>query len=313
MSIGSEGSIVDELVEFSIDPQTMKDRYIEEITKTPLLTPDEEVSLSEGIARARQARQQLAEGGLSEKERKNLQRIIDDGTAARERLLMANTRLVVSVAKKYTHRGIPLVDLIHEGIIGLIRATKKFDPARGNRFSTYATWWIRQAITRAIDNNARTIRLPVHRSVEINRLAFTKNQLVQELGREPTVEELAGAMDMTPDQVRDTLSISMAPISLELPQDDDDNRTLADVIPDLDSASPEESTIENLKQQQVREVLDALPMREAQVLMLRYGFQDGRSHTLQEVGNRMGITRERVRQIESQAINRLRGTATRIR
>lgn len=304
---------MDELVEFKIDPKSMKDRYIEEITKTPLLTPDEEVSLSHRIANARKARQKLAEGGLTERERKDVERTIDDGTAARERLLMANTRLVVSVAKKYTHRGIPLVDLIHEGIIGLIRATKKFDPGRGNRFSTYATWWIRQAITRAIDNNARTIRLPVHRSVEINRLSYMKNKLVQELGREPNEVELAEAMDMTPEQVRETLAISMAPISLELPQDEDDNRTLADVIPDEDSVSPEESTIENLKQEQVREVLDALPMREAQVLMLRYGFQDGRSHTLQEVGNKMGITRERVRQIESQAINRLRGTAGRIR
>ncbi len=305
--------MMDNLVEFSIDPNSMKDRYIEEITKTPLLNADEEVALSESIARARKARERLAEGGLSQAERKQIQHIIDDGTAARERLLMANTRLVVSVAKKYTHRGIPLVDLIHEGIIGLIRATKKYDPARGNRFSTYATWWIRQAITRAIDNNARTIRLPVHRSVEINRISFARNQLVQELGREPNEEELAEALDMTPEQVRDTLSISMAPISLELPQDDDDNRTLADVIPDLDTASPEESTIESLKEQQVREVLDALPHREAQVLMLRYGFQDGKSHTLQEVGNKMGITRERVRQIESQAINRLRGTVGRIR
>jgi RNA polymerase primary sigma factor len=304
---------VDELVEFSIDPNSMKDRYIEEITKTPLLTPDEEVSLSQRIANARLARQKLAEGGLGERERKDVQRIIDDGTAARERLLMANTRLVVSVAKKYSHRGIPLVDLIHEGIIGLIRATKKFDPGRGNRFSTYATWWIRQAITRAIDNNARTIRLPVHRSVEINRLSFMKNSLIQELGREPNELELADAMDMTPEQIREILSISLAPISLELPQDEDDNRTLADVIPDEDSASPEESTIENLKQQQVREVLEALPMREAQVIMLRYGFQDGRSHTLQEVGNKMGITRERVRQIENQAINRLRGAAGQIR
>ncbi len=311
--LGSEGKNVDELVEFNIDPNNMKDRYIEEITKTPLLTPDEEVSLSQRIAGARKARQRLAEGGLSEKDRKEVQRVIDDGTAARERLLMANTRLVVSVAKKYTHRGIPLVDLIHEGIIGLIRATKKFDPGRGNRFSTYATWWIRQAITRAIDNNARTIRLPVHRSVEINRLSFTKNKLMQELGREPNEDELADAMDMTPEQIREILSISVAPISLELPQDEDDNRTLADVIPDEDSASPEESTIENLKQQQVREVLEALPMREAQVLMLRYGFQGGRSHTLQEVGNKMGITRERVRQIETQAINRLRGSATMIK
>lgn len=305
--------MVDTLVEFSIDPANLKDRYIEEITQTPLLTSDEEVSLSDSLARAREARQRLAEGGLSEGARKNVQRLIDEGTAAQERLLMANTRLVVSVAKKYTHRGIPLVDLIHEGIIGLIRATKKFDPARGNRFSTYATWWIRQAITRAIDNNARTIRLPVHRSVEINRLSFTKNRLVQELGREPNEDELAKALDTTPEQIRDTLSISMAPISLELPQDDDENRTLADVIPDVETASPEESTIENLKQQQVREVLDALPTREAQVLMLRYGFQDGQSHTLQEVGNKMGITRERVRQIESQAMKRLRGSVSRIR
>ena len=304
---------MDTLVEFSIDSANLKDRYIEEITQTPLLTSDEEVSLSDSLARAREARQRLAEGGLSEGEHKNVQRIIDEGTAAQERLLMANTRLVVSVAKKYTHRGIPLVDLIHEGIIGLIRATKKFDPARGNRFSTYATWWIRQAITRAIDNNAHTIRLPVHRSVEINRLSFTKNRLIQELGRDPNEDELAEALDTTPEQIRDTLSISMAPISLELPQDDDENRTLADVIPDVDTVSPEESTIQNLKQQQVREVLDALPMREAQVLMLRYGFQDGRSHTLQEVGNKMGITRERVRQIESQAMKRLRGSASRIR
>ncbi len=286
---------------------------IEEITKTPLLTPDEEVALAHSIANARKARQRIAEGGLSEKEQKGVQRIIDDGSAARERLLMANTRLVVSVAKKYTHRGIPLVDLIHEGIIGLIRATKKFDPARGNRFSTYATWWIRQAITRAIDNNARTIRLPVHRSVEINRLSFMKNKLIQELGRDPSEAELAEAMEMSLEQVRDTLSISLAPISLELPQDEDDNRTLGDVIPDMDTISPEESTIENLKQEQVREVLEALPMREAQVLMLRYGFQDGKSHTLQEVGNKMGITRERVRQIESQAINRLRGSVSKIR
>jgi len=309
----SEGSIVDNLMSFDIDPNNMKDRYIEEITSTPLLTADEEIALAESIASARKARQSLADGGLSESERKNVQRIIDDGSAARERLLMANTRLVVSVAKKYSRRGIPLVDLIHEGIIGLIRATKKYDPARGNRFSTYATWWIRQAITRAIDNNARTIRLPVHRSVEINRLSFTKNRLIQELGREPNEEELADEMGMSLEQIRDILNISMAPISLELPQDEDDNRTLADVIPDVESSSPEESTMENLKQQQVREVLDALPMREAQVLMLRYGFQDGRSHTLQEVGNKMGITRERVRQIESQAMNRLRSSASRIR
>jgi RNA polymerase primary sigma factor len=293
--------------------RVFRDEYIEEITQTPLLTAEEEVALSENLAKALDARRRLAQGGLREHEVVQLQTTIETGSAAREHLVMANTRLVVSIAKRYTNRGIPLLDLIQEGIIGLIRATKKFDPARGNRFSTYATWWIRQAITRAIDNHSRTIRLPVHKSVEISKLSQAKNRLMQSLGRDPNELELAEELGISPDLVTEILNISQAPISLDLPQDDDENRTLGDMIPDQEVENPEQSTVENLIQEQVREVLDALPAREAQVLMLRYGFTNGRSHTLQEVGEKMGITRERVRQIENQAMSRLRSDSTRIR
>jgi len=296
-----------------LDEMSLKNRYIEEITRAPLLTAEEEVNLTKQVQAARTARRRLAEGGLSPKEQARLESIIEQGTAARERLIMANTRLVLSVAKRYTGRGIPLLDLVHEGIIGLIRATKKFDPARGNRFSTYATWWIRQAITRAIDNHSRTIRLPVHKNIEINKLSYARNGLAQQLGRDPSAEELAEALNVPVDQVHEIMMIGLAPISLELPQDDDENRSLGDLIPDEESPSPEEATIEEMMRAQVRDVLEDLPMREAQVLMLRFGFQDGKAHTLQEVGKKMGITRERVRQIEMQAMNRLRTTAHRIR
>jgi RNA polymerase primary sigma factor len=285
-------------------------KYIDEITQTPLLTAEEEVTLSKQIARAREARVQLASGDVSPNKAARLQRTIEEGAAARERMLMANTRLVVSVAKKYRDRGIPFLDLVHEGLIGLIRATKKFDPDKGNRFSTYATWWIRQAITRAIDNTGRTIRLPVHKSVEINRLSAARNRLVQELGQEPTEEEIAVAISRTPEEVRETIRIGQVPISLELPQDDGDDRELGDTLADTESTSPDEYVTNQIMEEQVRSVIDALPMREAQVLLLRYGFKDGRSYTLQEVGDRMGITRERVRQIESQALRKLKTTVS---
>jgi RNA polymerase primary sigma factor len=297
----------------NINSRTLKDRYIEEITKTPLLTSEEEVELTRKIRAAEEARQQLASGDFSEKERGHIEQIIEEGTMAQEKILLANTRLVLSVAKRYTGRGIPLLDLVQEGIIGLMRATKKFEPERGNRFSTYATWWIRQAITRSIDNNARIIRLPVHKNIEINKVAYTRNELMQEFGREPTEEEIAEVLELTPQQVLETMRISQTPISLELPQDDDENRTLADLIPDDEASSPEETTTETIMQEQIKDVLDELPMREARVIMLRYGFQDGRTYTLQEVGDAMGITRERVRQIESQAMNRLRATARNIK
>jgi RNA polymerase primary sigma factor len=297
----------------SINSRTLKDRYIEEITKTPLLTPEQEIELTGKIRAAEKARQQLASGEFDKSERGKIQQVIEEGTAAQEKILLANTRLVLSVAKRYTGRGIPLLDLVQEGIIGLMRATKKFEPERGNRFSTYATWWIRQAITRSIDNNARIIRLPVHKNIEINKVAYTRNELMQEFGREPTEDEIAEVLEMTPQQVLETMRISQTPISLELPQDDDENRTLADLIPDDEASSPEESTTEVIIQEQIKDLLDELPMREARVIMLRYGFQDGRTYTLQEVGDAMGITRERVRQIESQAMNRLRATARNIR
>ncbi len=293
----------------NINSRMLKDRYIEEITKTPLLTSDEEVELTGKIRAAEEARQTLASSDFDEKDRIHIEQAIEEGTMAQEKILLANTRLVLSVAKRYTGRGIPLLDLVQEGIIGLMRATKKFEPERGNRFSTYATWWIRQAITRSIDNNARIIRLPVHKNIEINKVAYTRNELMQEFGREPTEEEIAEVLEMTPQQVLETMRISQTPISLELPQDDDENRTLADLIPDDEASSPEEATTEMIIQEQIKDVLDELPMREARVIMLRYGFQDGRTYTLQEVGDAMGITRERVRQIESQAMNRLRANA----
>lgn len=297
----------------NINSRTLKDRYIEEITKTPLLTSEEEVELTGKIRAAEKARQQLAEGDFETKDRDRIQQVIEEGTMAQERILLANTRLVLSVAKRYTGRGIPLLDLVQEGLIGLMRATKKFEPERGNRFSTYATWWIRQAITRSIDNNARIIRLPVHKNIEINKVAYTRNQLMQEFGREPTEDEIAEVLDLSPEQVLETMRIGQTPISLELPQDDDENRTLADLIPDHEAASPEQTTTESIMKEQIKDVLDELPMREARVLMLRYGFQGGKTYTLQEVGDVMGITRERVRQIESQAMNRLRATAQKIR
>lgn len=286
-------------------------RYIDEITQTPLLTADEEVELIDRINKGREARQELAEGGWDEKRKAQLLAMAEDGEAARERLLMANTRLVVSVAKKYTGRGVPFLDLIHEGIIGLMRATKKFEVERGNRFSTYATWWIRQAITRSIDNQGRTIRLPVHKNVEINKLNYATRHLAQEMGRDPTDVELAQYLEIPTDQVRETQRIAQPPISLEIPQDDDEEgRVLGDMLPDPNAPHPEDVASSEIQNEQIRQVLQALPAREEQVLLLRFGFHDGKSYTLQQVGDKMGLTRERVRQIETQALSRLRRTAT---
>jgi len=296
-----------------IDIEDLRRTYLDDITQTPLLTAEEEVSLTRSLQRARKARKELLQGDVSQKRKMELNAIIEAGSAARERLLMANTRLVVSVAKKYRSRGMPFIDLVQEGIIGLIRATKKYDPDRGTRFSTYATWWIRQAITRTIDNHARTIRLPVHKKTEINRLNYARHELAQDLGREPTVEELAQNLDRTPEEVRDTIKIAQHPLSLETPQDDEDGRLLGDMLPDDDAESPEEAAETSLTHDRVREVLEDLSPREAKVIMLRYGLQDGQTYALQQVGDRMGITRERVRQIESQALSRLRNNAKKLR
>jgi RNA polymerase primary sigma factor len=287
------------------DPNDPVSLYFREINKVPLLTHEEEISLAKRIEAGRDAREKLASGSVTPRKQKELQRLIEDGWAAREHLVMANFRLVISVAKKYVNRGVPFLDLIQDGNVGLIRATKKFDFRRGFRFSTYATWWIRQAVSRGVADHGRTIRLPVHLGDQINRLWRKAQQLTQKLGREATVEELAEMLDLPPKKIEELMRVSQRPLSLELPSDDDDNE-LSDYTPDEIIPPPMEAVTENIMQEHVQEILETLPPREARILQLRYGILDGKSHTLGEVGKKMGVTRERVRQIEAQALRRLR-------
>ncbi len=280
--------------------------YLREVGRIPLLTAEEEVLLAKRIERGRKAREELAAGPVSDTRRNELQRLIRDGWAAREHLITANSRLVISVAKKYIGRGVPFLDLIQEGNIGLMRATKKFDYRRGHKFSTYATWWIRQAITRAIADQGRTIRVPVHMGDQINKLLRTSHRLTQHLGRDPTTEELAAAMDVSPKKVETMIQVARRPLSLEAPTDDEEDSMLGDFVEDSDSPAPEDITTRDLLKEQLREVLGELPPREVRILQLRYGLLDGQSYTLEEVGRKMGVTRERVRQIEAQALSRLR-------
>ncbi|WP_376789631.1 sigma-70 family RNA polymerase sigma factor [Thermoflexus sp.] len=280
--------------------------YLKEVGRIPLLTPEEEVALAQRIERGRQAERRLAQGNLSPEERRRLEEIAADGRAAQDHLILANTRLVISVAKKYIGRGLPLSDLIQEGNIGLIRAVKKFDWRRGHKFSTYATWWIRQAVTRAIADQSRTIRVPVHMGDQINRLLRLQQQLVQELGRDPTVEELAEAMAIPPSRVEQLLQMARQPISLETPTDDEEESVLGDFIEDREAASPAEAVSQQMLREILHEILATLSPREVRILKLRYGLVDGRMYTLEEVGRKLGVTRERVRQIEAQALARLR-------
>jgi RNA polymerase primary sigma factor len=280
--------------------------YIDEIARTSLLTAEEEVSLTKRMLRARSASQKMTDSRIGEEKRSKLRTILEDGLAARERLLMANTRLVISVAKRYSNRGIPFLDLVQEGIVGLMRAAGKFDPDRGNRFSTYATWWIRQAITRAIDNNSRTIRLPVHVTSQLSKIARATSNLEQEFGRPPTNEEIAAAVEMDPELVRSSRRLVLQPISLEAPQDEDENRMLGDLVADAKTEMPEEAVSSTMLREHIDDALAELPWREAKVLRLRYGLRGNPAHTLHQVGTVMGITRERVRQIEASALRRLR-------
>jgi RNA polymerase primary sigma factor len=288
------------------DPKDPVSLYFREVNKVPLLNHDEEISLAKRVEAGREARSILAKGPVSEKEKAELQKLIDDGWAAREHLITANFRLVISVAKKYLGRGVPFLDLIQDGNIGLIRATKKFDYRRGHRFSTYATWWIRQAISRGVADHGRTIRLPVHLGDQINRLWRETHRLTQELGREPTIEELAQALDLEPKKVEELMKFAQRPLSLELPSNDEDEIELSDYTPDQIIPPPVDSVNEKIMQEHVKQVLTTLPPREARILQLRYGLLDGKSRTLGEVGRKMGVTRERVRQIEAQALRRLR-------
>lgn len=259
------------------DPVRM---YLKEIGRVPLLTPEEEIELAKRI-----------EKGDEE---------------AKRRLAEANLRLVVSIAKKYVGRGMLFLDLIQEGNLGLIKAVEKFDYRKGYKFSTYATWWIRQAITRAIADQARTIRIPVHMVETINKLIRVSRQLLQELGREPTPEEIAGEMGIPVDRVREILKISQEPVSLETPIGEEEDSHLGDFIEDQDAPAPAEAASFLLLKEQLEEVLDTLGDREKRVLRLRFGLDDGRARTLEEVGQVFGVTRERIRQIEAKALRKLR-------
>ncbi len=281
--------------------------YLKEAGRVPLLTQAEEIEITQRIERGREAMNRLAQGGLTPEERERLRWEIQDGWDAREHLITANARLVISVAKKYMGRGVPFLDLIQEGNIGLMRAAKKFDYTRGYKFSTYATWWIRQAVTRAIADQGRTIRVPVHMGDQVSRMLRIQHQLKQKYGRDPTMEEVAEALDVPPKKVEEMIQLARHPLSLQMPIGEEaDDDVLGDFIEDENSPPPDETAANNLLHEQLTGILDSLPPREARILQLRYGLLDGQYLTLNEVGQKMGVTRERVRQIEAQALRRLR-------
>jgi RNA polymerase primary sigma factor len=280
--------------------------YLKEIGRVPLLTAEEEVMLARRMEAGQMAQKKLDEDGLNPEERAELVETVLDGLAAREHLIRANSRLVISVAKKYIGRGVPFLDLIQEGNIGLIRTADKFNYRLGNKFSTYATWWIRQAVTRAIADQSRTIRVPVHMGDQINKLLRTSHRLTQELGREPTSEELAEALEIPMRKVEEMLRVARRPLSLEMPTDDEGDSELGDFIEDEDSLAPDDEVTSAMLRELLKYILQDLPPREVRILQLRYGLVDGETYTLEEVGRKLGVTRERVRQIEAQALSRLR-------
>jgi RNA polymerase primary sigma factor len=276
------------------DPVRM---YLKEIGRVPLLSMEQEKSLAMRI-----------EAGELEASRNGAadSRLVDSGEEAKRQLTEANLRLVVSIAKKYVGRGMLFLDLIQEGNLGLIRAVEKFDYRKGYKFSTYATWWIRQAITRALADQARTIRIPVHMVETINRLIKVSRQLLQELGREPSVEEIAESMALTPEKVREVMKISQEPISLETPIGEEEDSHLGDFIEDQEAVAPAEAASVMLLKEKMQDVLQNLTERERKVLVLRFGLEDGHQRTLEEVGQEFGVTRERIRQIEAKALRKLR-------
>ena len=297
------------------DPVRM---YLKEIGKVPLLSADEEIELAQNMEDGAVATEKInvLKGrldGASEEEKaeikeeiKILQRDVDKGADAKKRLAEANLRLVVSIAKRYVGRGMLFLDLIQEGNLGLIKAVEKFDYKKGYKFSTYATWWIRQAITRAIADQARTIRIPVHMVETINKLIRVSRQLLQELGREPSPEEIAKEMNMPVERVREILKISQEPVSLETPIGEEEDSHLGDFIKDDNVPVPADAAAFTLLKEQLEEVLGTLTEREQKVLTLRFGLEDGRARTLEEVGKEFNVTRERIRQIEAKALRKLR-------
>ena len=302
------------------DPSTMVDSfgtddpvrmYLKEIGKVNLLTSEEEVALAQSMVAGTTAKEQLEEMEQSGEEipdevRAELKKTIKKGERSKQRLAEANLRLVVSIAKRYVGRGMQFLDLIQEGNLGLIKAVEKFDYTKGYKFSTYATWWIRQAITRAIADQARTIRIPVHMVETINKVIRVSRQLLQELGHDPTPEEIAAEMAMPVERVREILKIAQEPVSLETPIGEEEDSHLGDFIPDEDASEPAEAASYTLLKEQLIDVLDTLTPREEKVLKLRFGLEDGRTRTLEEVGKEFNVTRERIRQIEAKALRKLR-------
>jgi RNA polymerase primary sigma factor len=292
------------------DPVRM---YLREIGRVPLLTAVEEVELARRIEDGAEASERLADldavgalGDLPADESRAMQRRADDGDEAKSSLIQANLRLVVSIAKRYVGRGMQFLDLIQEGNMGLMRAVEKFDYTKGFKFSTYATWWIRQAITRSIADQARTIRIPVHMVESINRVHRMQRQMVQELEREPTVDELADAVGMSADRVREIQRISLDLLSLDAPVGEEDDSYLADFIKDDGAEEPLDAATRQMLQEAVKEVLDELNEREKEVVVMRFGLDDEQARTLEEVGKQFGVTRERIRQIESKTLAKLR-------
>ncbi|HEY9121717.1 MAG TPA: sigma-70 family RNA polymerase sigma factor [Brevefilum sp.] len=300
----TQGTSTDDLS--AIETNDTIGMYFKEVSRVPLLTADEEVALAQRIESGRLARAELARGFVSDRRRVELRRLVEDGWKAREHLITANSRLVISIAKKYMNRGVPFLDLIQEGNIGLMRATKKFEYRRGHKFSTYATWWIRQAISRAVADQGRTIRVPVHMGDQINKLLRVQHELTQQFDRKPKIEELAEALEVTPEKVEHMMEVARRPLSLELPTDDEGDSTLGDFIEDQEIPLPDDTATSHLLKESLLLVLDSLPSREVRILQLRFGLLDGQAYTLEEVGRKMGVTRERVRQIQAQALSRLR-------
>jgi RNA polymerase primary sigma factor len=302
----------DRLSEADLDDQTpaMGDSvhtYLKSIGRTSLLTAEQEVDLAKRIEAGLYAEHKLdTEPDLSEDFRRDLEAVAEDGRRAKAHMLEANLRLVVSVAKKYTDRGLSLLDVVQEGNLGLIRAVEKFDYAKGYKFSTYAMWWIRQAIQRGFADSARTIRLPVHVLEMLSKLSRVERDMHQRLGREPTPEELAVELDRTPDQIEELLRTSRQPISLDSTIGEDGETSIGDLIEDVDAPEASEMVDRQLMAEQLRSALDALTPREATIMSMRFGLYDGNPHTLDEIGRALGLTRERIRQLEKQSLSKLR-------
>ncbi|WP_322974177.1 RNA polymerase sigma factor [Actinacidiphila epipremni] len=282
-------------------------QYLREIGRIPLLTAEQEVELARAVEAGLFAEEKLAAfPALDSQLAVDLDRLVVQGRVAKRKLIEANLRLVVSVAKRYIGRGLTMLDLVQEGNLGLIRAVEKFDYARGYKFSTYATWWIRQAMSRALADQARTIRVPVHVVELINRVIRVQRRLLQERGYEPTTEEVAAQLDLTPERVGEVLRLAQEPVSLHAPVGEEDDVALGDLIEDGDAASPVETAAFMLLREHLEAVLSTLGERERKVVQLRYGLADGRPRTLEEIGGLFGVTRERIRQIESKTLNKLR-------